>query len=313
MAQLSEIKDKTIKSLFIINRGSGKVDSLGSAFLWGRSPEGHEFWRQVNVNPSVSFDSIKHLLPKGYKPKVDKGGYTPVKSLYRKVKTGMKYKAVTKYGTKFSGVIRIDTPGNILLYNNSGIGLCKSGVKGYRTARSVGKGSVDALKTNGVAKIEIMYNIPETPVKPKPKPKPLPKVKPEPAKTFIFIISLKGVKSGTEFTAKIEQTEVTGKIQFEDGRYFLCQNKKDGTDCKNKLGYKYSWVVNSGTSDNLKFHEVTNLQIEYVPTGIPTKTPEFKDLQVTFCETHVIINGVKITDEQLEGIVITQGLFEIVN
>ena len=313
MAQLSEIKDKTIKSLFIINRSKFTASFLTSAFAWDRSPEGFEFWKQVNTNPSVSFDSIMHLLPNGYKPKVDKEGYTPVKSLYRKVKTGMKYKAVTVYGAKFSGVIRIDTPGNILLYNNSGIGLCKSGVKGYRTARSVGKGSVDALKVNGVAKIEIMYDIPETPVKPEPKSKPLPKVKPEPTKVFIPVTSLKGVKSGTEFTAKIERTEVTGKIQFEDGRYFLCQNKKDGTDCRNKLGYRYSWIVGIGTLSDLKFHDITNLQIEYVPTGIPTKTPEFKDLQVTFCETHVVINGVKITDEQLEGIVIAQGLFEIVN
>jgi hypothetical protein len=311
MAQLSEIKDPTIKSLFIINRGSGKVDSLGSAFTWGRTSEGYEFWKKVNANPSVSFDSIMHLLPDGYKLKVDKEGYTPVKSLYRKVKTGMKYKAVTISGIKFSGVIRIDTLGNILLYNKSGIGIYRSDVKGYVGTRNVGKGSVCALKSNGVAKVEIMYNIPETPVK--PKPKPLPKVKPEPTKVFIPVISLKGVASGTEFTAKIERTEVTGKIQFEDGRYFLCQNKKDGTDCKNKLGYKYSWIVGPGTSYELKSHDITNLQIE-APVVSKVEAPTvYKDLQVTFCETHVIINGVKITDEQLEGIAITQGLFEIVN
>jgi hypothetical protein len=313
MAQLSEIKDKTIKSLFIINRGSGKVDSLGSAFPWSRSPEGHEFWRQVKVNPSVSFGSIMHLLPNGYKPKVDKEGYTPVKSLYRKVKTGMKYKAVTIYGNKFSGVIRIDTSGNILLYNKSGIGIRRYDVKGYTVARNVGKGSVYNLKTNGVAEIEIMYDIPETPVKPEPKPKPLPKVKPEPSKVFIPITSLKGIKSGTKFTAKIEQTKVTGKIQFEDGRYFLCQNKKNGSDCKNKLDYRYSWVVDSGTSSELKIHDVFNLQIE-APVVSKVEAPTvYKDLQVNFCEDHVIINGVKITDEQLQGIAITQGLFELVD
>jgi hypothetical protein len=309
MAQLSEIKDKTIKELFIINRSRLTASFLTSALAWSSTPEGYEFWKQVIVNPSVSFDSIMHLLPKGYKPKVDKEGYTPVKSLYRKVKTGMKYKAVTTYGAKFSGVILIDTSGNILLYNKSGIGLCKYDVKGYKAVRNVGKGTVDALKINGVAEIEIMYDIPETPVKPEPSTS----VKPESTKVFIPITSLKGVKSGTEFTAKIERTEVTGKIQFEDGRYFLCQNKKNGTDCKNKLGYRYSWIVGPGTSSDLKFHDVFNLQIE-APVVSKVEAPTvYKDLQVTFCETHVIINGVKITDEQLEGIVITQGLFEIVN
>ncbi|NBO22433.1 hypothetical protein EBU94_03705, partial [bacterium] len=100
MTQLSEVKDPTIKSLFIINRGRGNNTIIKSAFAWSSSPERYEFWSQVNTNPGVSFDSIKHLLPKGYKLN---GGYTPVKSLYRKVKTGMKYKAVTIYGTKFSG------------------------------------------------------------------------------------------------------------------------------------------------------------------------------------------------------------------
>jgi hypothetical protein len=148
---------------------------------------------------------------------------------------------------------------------------------------------------------------PETIVKPEPKTP----VKSEPTKTFTPVKTLEGVTSGTEFTAKIERVEVTGKIQKEGGRYFLCQNKKDGTDCKNKLGYKYSWVVGTGTASELKTHGITNLQIEYIPTGIPTKTPEFKDLQVNFCEDHVIINGVKITDEQLQGIALAQGLFEV--
>jgi hypothetical protein len=159
-----------------------------------------------------------------------------------------------------------------------------------------------------------MYGTPETIVKPEPKVKPKPStpVKSEPAKTFIPVTSLEGVKSGTEFTAKIERVEVTGKIQFEDGKYYLCQNKKDGSDCKNKLGYKYSWIVYDGTSYELKSHDVSNLQIKPESVSVVTpKTSEFKDLQVTFCKTHVIINGVKITDEQLQGIAIAQGVFGI--
>jgi hypothetical protein len=225
----------------------------------------------------------------------------------------MKYKAVTEFGTKFSGIIRINESGNILLCNKSGIGVSypRLDVKGYGTARNVRKGTVRDLAISSVAKIEIMYNIPETPVK--PKPKPLPEVKPKPTKVFIPITSLKGVKSGTEFTANIDGTEVTGKIQVENGKYYLCQNKNNGCSCGNKLGYKYSWAVGPGTASELKSQDVSNIKIEYIPTGIPTLTPEFKGLQVDFCENYVVINGVKITDEQLQGIAIAQGVFEVTN
>lgn len=309
MAQLSQITDPIIKKLFTINRGKSTNNNLDGAFLWCSTPEGQEFWQHVNENPSVSFGAVNSLLPKGYKPKTVME-YTLVKSLYRKVKTGMKYKAVTIYGTELNGIIHIDKSGDILLCNNKNIGLKRSGIKGYSYARNVGKGTVDDLKLNSVSKIEIMYGTPETIVKPESEVI----TKLEPAKTFVPVTTLIGVALGTEFTAKIERTVVTGKIQKEDGRYFLCQNKKDGTDCKNKLGYKYSWIVGNGNISDLKFHNVTDLKLESTKPVEPKPAPTvYKDLQVTFCKDHIIINGVKITDEQLEGIVITQGLFEIVN
>jgi hypothetical protein len=222
----------------------------------------------------------------------------------------MKYKAVTIYGTKFSGIIHINESGDILLCNNKGIDLTRSGIKGYRTARNVGKGTVANLKSKGVAKIEIMYGTPETIVKPEPGVI----TKLEPAKIFVPVKTLDGVAPGTEFTANIELTKVTGKIQKEDGRYFLCQNKKDGTDCKNKLGYNHSWVVGTGSKSDLKFHDITDLKLELKVEPKPAPIV-YKDrfLQVTFCKDHVVINGVKITDEQLQGIALTQGLFELVD
>jgi hypothetical protein len=307
MAKFNQIKDPIIKKLFIINRGKTKIEKLDCAFLWGHTPEGDKFWKAVGDSPSVSFGAVKSLLPKGYKLKTAME-YTVVKSLYRKVKTGMKYKAVTTYGTKFSGIIHINESGNILLCNKNGIGITGYRIKGYSTARNVGKGTVYNLKSNGVAKIEIMYGTPETIVKPEPKVI----TKLEPAKTFVPVKTLDGVAPGTEFTGKIERTVVTGKIQKEDGRYFLCQNNKDGMDCKNKLGYNHSWVVGSGTISDLKFHSITDLKLELKVEPKPAPIV-YKDLQVTFCKYHVVINGVKITDKQLEGIVITQGLFEIID
>ena len=38
---------------------------------------------------------------------------------------------------------------------------------------------------------------------------------------------------------------VLGKIQIEEGHIFLCQNEMNGFGCKNKLGFKCSWVVNT--------------------------------------------------------------------
>ena len=309
MAQLSQITDPIIKKLFIINRGKTIDNILDGAFVWNSTPEGQKFWQRVNKNPKVSFGDVKSLLPKGYKLKTAME-YTVVKSLYRKVKTGMKYKAVTIYGTELNGIIHINKSGDILLCNNKGIGLKRSGIKGYSYARNVGKGTVGDLKLNSVDKIEIMYGTPETIVKPEPEVI----TKLEPAKTFVPVTTLIGVAPGTEFTAKIECAVVTGKIQKEDGRYFLCQNKKDGTDCKNKLGYKYSWIVGNGTISDLKFHNVTDFKLESTKPVEPKPAPTvYKDLQVTFCKDHVIINGVKITDEQLLGIAMAQGLLEIVN
>lgn len=56
---------------------------------------------------------------------------------------------------------------------------------------------------------------------------------------------------GSKFTAVIEGIKVSGRIQKEDEIY-LCQNKKDGADCDNKLGYRYSWRIGDGTAEELE-------------------------------------------------------------
>ncbi len=49
-------------------------------------------------------------------------------------------------------------------------------------------------------------------------------------------------KHGQRFKATIDGTPVEGKVSIDkDGDVFLCQNKKDGADAHDKLGYKYSW------------------------------------------------------------------------
>ena len=53
--------------------------------------------------------------------------------------------------------------------------------------------------------------------------------------------------SGRRFRCKLHGKPVEGKIQVEHGYVFLCQNEIDGCRARNKLGYKYSYSVDSGS------------------------------------------------------------------
>ena len=66
---------------------------------------------------------------------------------------------------------------------------------------------------------------------------------------------------GRKFSAKIRGTYVEGLIRVEDGRVYLCQNKKDGADCGDKLGYRFSWQVWNGSRDALDDTGVTDLYL----------------------------------------------------
>lgn len=48
---------------------------------------------------------------------------------------------------------------------------------------------------------------------------------------------------GLQFIGSIRGKELKGKICVEGDRVFLCQNDWDGLECKNKLGYRFSWCV----------------------------------------------------------------------
>lgn len=51
---------------------------------------------------------------------------------------------------------------------------------------------------------------------------------------------------GRKFRAAIAGTPCKGRIRVENGEVYLCQNERDGADCRDKLGYKYSWQVSAG-------------------------------------------------------------------
>ena len=79
---------------------------------------------------------------------------------------------------------------------------------------------------------------------------------------------------GRGFTCRINDWNCVGEITVEDGMVFLCQDLAAGHNCSNKRGYKYSWVVGSGTDRDLTGNSVTDLKL------ISPELEEYKDWQV---------------------------------
>lgn len=82
--------------------------------------------------------------------------------------------------------------------------------------------------------------------------------------------------SGRRFRCKIYGEPVEGKIQVEDGCVYLCQNKEDGCRATNKLGYKYSYTVDSGSDEYLRIYGVSDFALLMTAEEIE----EYKDWQV---------------------------------
>ena len=67
---------------------------------------------------------------------------------------------------------------------------------------------------------------------------------------------------GKEISCIIDgKTIKSSKIQLEGDLYFICQDFIDGTDCVDKLGYKYSWCVDDGTLNSLSDMGVEKLRL----------------------------------------------------
>lgn len=79
------------------------------------------------------------------------------------------------------------------------------------------------------------------------------------------------------FKAIIRTTPVEGRIQLEDGKYYLCQNERAGASCSDKLGYKFSWSVESGSVKHLLGNGVENLKVQ---GWTEKKIDELKDFQI---------------------------------
>lgn len=61
------------------------------------------------------------------------------------------------------------------------------------------------------------------------------------------------LKTGDRVTCKISGIEIKdAKVYVKrDGTIYICQDKKDGSDSPDKLGYKYSWIVTGGDINDI--------------------------------------------------------------
>ena len=69
------------------------------------------------------------------------------------------------------------------------------------------------------------------------------------------VTELKPEYHGKKFRAIKDATPIKGKISYECGKYYFCQDKYDGVSCPDRLGFKYSWQA-SPTLSNSSFEEV---------------------------------------------------------
>lgn len=93
---------------------------------------------------------------------------------------------------------------------------------------------------------------------------------------------------GMRVTCKIKGEEIKdAKISIGSlGRIYICQNIKNGTDTIDKLGYKYSWCIDSGTNLDLEMSSTTDLK----PAEITWSTlQEGDEIKNVFGRIHTVL------------------------
>jgi hypothetical protein len=53
---------------------------------------------------------------------------------------------------------------------------------------------------------------------------------------------------GRGFRCNIAGKRARGKLQYEKGNWYLCQNSIQGGSCLDMLGYEFSWYVNNASN-----------------------------------------------------------------
>ena len=101
-------------------------------------------------------------------------------------------------------------------------------------------------------------------------------------KPGVKTLEVKGLPTGTKIKGIIYrdgETSFEGRLTFEDGRYFVCQDVRDGCDAADKLGYRYSWSLRQGDVESLEHVNVKCCvtSIELDPDFVPDPVVKLND------------------------------------
>ena len=78
-----------------------------------------------------------------------------------------------------------------------------------------------------------------------------------------YVTDLSDVPAGTPISCYIGGIRIyEGRIQKEGGEVFICQDKKPGNSCSNKLGFNFSWSVGCGKHSSIESNSVSKIILE---------------------------------------------------
>ena len=153
---------------------------------------------------------------------------------FSQLKDGMRASCVF-YGKKLNGVITIEGAFAFLCQNEKDGAACRDR-KGY-------KFSVWIINdTDRIARdVSDIKTIPTKKAKKVVKP-----VEP----VYTEITSVDQLYDGMPVKAVwlVNSRQIDGKITIDGANVFICQNDREGSSCKDKKGYSYSWVIKEGAS-----------------------------------------------------------------
>lgn len=122
-------------------------------------------------------------------------------------------------------------------------------------------------------------------------------------KLITLVPDWKNVPVGTKFKAIIKEVICEGRIQKEDGYIFLCQNEKDGADCKDKLEFKYSWSIRLGEREDLSDTDVQFISLELDSSFNAPPTVDLGDYTVVFKKGEIQVGCQVIKNEKVTEVV----------
>jgi len=76
------------------------------------------------------------------------------------------------------------------------------------------------------------------------------------------VYTFKPYMKGMNVSCNIRATQIDdAKIQFENDYYYICQNVMQGNNCKDKLGYAYSYTINEGDDEGIHSNSVSDILV----------------------------------------------------